>query len=203
VEIRGVDLGGDLSEGALDALRDAWLDNGVAVFPGQSLDDDALVAFTRRLGPLFVHVRTRFHSRDRPEVMMISKVDEPDREYSTLGDGELSWHTDQAYTGQPAFGTLLYALEIPNSGGDTEYCDLAAAYQEMPHELAHRVGRRQIAYFIDASARTHGICATPAQRQAAPDVSHPIVRQHPLRGGYSRPLRQPRPRAGRGALGAG
>jgi taurine dioxygenase len=179
-EVDAGDLAQPLAPAALAAVRAHWLESGVAVFRGQTLDDHALVGFARQFGPLFVHVRSQFHSLDSPAVMMISNVDVPGRDYGTLGRGELGWHTDQAYTRRPAFGTLLHAIEIPANGGETEFADLIAAFEAMPAGLRARVEGRRIVYSIDASVTSQGIAATEEQRQRAPVVSHPIVRQHPL-----------------------
>ena len=54
---------------------------------------------------------------DTPEVIEIRKELKADAK--NFGG---SWHSDTSYMAQPALGTVLYALETPNAGGDTLVC---------------------------------------------------------------------------------
>ena len=114
VEISGVDLSRDLSNAEFDEIKRIWLEHKIAVFRGQEIGDDALVAFTERFGPLFVHFRSQFNDQTRPEIMLISNIKEDGRNLGELGDGDLMWHSDQAYSELPVFSTLLYGIEVPN-----------------------------------------------------------------------------------------
>ncbi|MEC8165669.1 MAG: TauD/TfdA family dioxygenase, partial [Pseudomonadota bacterium] len=87
-----------------------------------ALDDDQLVAFTERFGPLFVHAQSSLLTTyKRKEVMELSNLDGVPRPV----DYELDWHTDQTYPPQPVFGTILYGIVAPQEGGQTLFCDLA------------------------------------------------------------------------------
>ena len=107
VEISGVDLSRDLSNAEFDEIKRIWLEHKIAVFRGQEIGDDALVAFSERFGPLFVHFRSQFNDQTRPEIILISNIKEDGRNLGELGDGDLMWHSDQAYTELPVFSTLL------------------------------------------------------------------------------------------------
>ena len=179
VEIDGVDLAEAIEDAPFEALRALWLQHKVAVFRDQRLTDDALVAFTGRFGPHFVHLRSQFHSPERPEIMLVSNLKEGDQALGALGDGELGWHSDQAYTRRPAFGTLMYAIEVPSVGGATEFCDLAAALDGLPDDLRARIEGRRAVFSIAATVTTQGLPLPESQRRQAPDVSHPLVRRHP------------------------
>ena len=89
VEILDVDLA-DIDDAALAQVRDLWMEHKVAIIRDQTLSDDALVSFTERMGPLFVHVRDQFRSLDRPEIMYISNLEEDGRPLGALGNGELA-----------------------------------------------------------------------------------------------------------------
>lgn len=180
-EIEGVDLSRPLSDAQFDSIRAIWMDNKVAVIRDQSLTDADLLRFSQRFGTLFVHVRSQFHSRAHPEVMLISNAREDGRNLGALGDGELAWHSDQAYTERPVFGTLLYGIAIPSHGGATQFCDLARAYADMPEPLRRRIHGLRVNYAIEV---TVGNLELPeAQRRAMPArVSHPLVRTHPHLG---------------------
>ena len=177
VEIRGIDLSHDLDTEVFAAIRDAWMTYKVAVFRTQALDSRQLLEFTRRFGPLFVHVRSQFQDLEYKEIMLISNEEQEGRALGALGDGDLSWHSDQAYTARPVWGTLLHALAVPTTGGGTYFCDFESAYEAMPPDLQERVGGCRVGYSIERS----GLEVPQVQRAQAPDVSHPLVRRHPYR----------------------
>jgi taurine dioxygenase len=182
VQIGGVDLSESLDEATMDTLRRAWLDNKVAVLRDQDLTDDDLLAFTERMGPLFIHVRSMFHSPDHPEIMFVSNLKEDGRLLGSLGDGDLSWHTDQSYTAKPCWGTLLYGIEVPAEGGNTYFADLQAAYDALPDDLRRAVEGRRAVYSVEAAVVSKKSPITPEQRARTPDVSQPLVRTHPYTG---------------------
>ena len=52
-----------------------------------------------------------------------------------LGAGEAVWHTDMSYLDEPPDASMLYALEIPPSGGNTWFCGMQAACDALPADL--------------------------------------------------------------------
>jgi taurine dioxygenase len=182
VEIDGLDLSQALDEATMDELRHVWMTGKVAILHDQHLTDHDLLAFTRRLGPLFTHVRSMFHSPDHPEIMFVSNLKEDGRALGSLGDGDLHWHTDQSYTAKPCWGTLLYGVEIPADGGNTYFADLQAAYAAMPDDLRAAVEGRRVVYSVEAALVSKRSPITAEQRARTPDVSQPLVRTHPYLG---------------------
>ena len=181
VEVLDVDLC-EIDDSTLEEVRNVWMTHKVAVFRNQTLSDDALVNFTQRMGPLFVHVRDQFRDRERPEIMYISNVEKDGKPLGALGNGDLHWHTDQAYTRRPVFGTLLYALEVPAAGGLTWFCDLAAVYAAMPDELKQTVDGRQACHSIEKRTLQRRYETPQHQKDQTPDQWHPLVRTHPYLG---------------------
>lgn len=131
-EILGVNLSAAMSDGEFDAIKQVWLENKVAVFRDQNLSDNDLSRFTERFGPLFVLVRSQFNDKTRPGIMLISNIKENCRDLGALGSGDLAWHSDQSYSADPVFATLIYAIAIPMEGGGTWFCDTARAYENLP-----------------------------------------------------------------------
>lgn len=178
IEVKDVDLGA-LDDATLDAVRDAWMRHKVAVFRDQHLSDDQLVAFTKRLGAPFVHVRDESHDARFPEIMFVSNVREEGKGDGILGNGDLRWHTDQSYTPRPIHGTLLYGVEIPQDGGATWFCDLAAAYAAMPEALKAEVEGETACYSGHKPESSKRVPYRPDQAARIPDQRHPLVRTHP------------------------
>lgn len=175
VEVSGVDLAETLDDAAFDALKSLWMENRVVVFRNQTLDDDGLVAFAARFGPLFVHAQSSLLSSRRKEVMELSNLEDAERPVTH----ELDWHTDQSYTPQPVFGTILYGLVTPNEGGETHFADLAGAYASLPEELRARVEDATAVYSAEPRPKVREKPLNVEERARIPDCVHPIVRTHP------------------------
>ena len=182
VEIKNVDLSQEQTSAAIREMRDLWLEHKVAVFRGQDLTDEDLIRFAEYFGPTYVYVRDQFNDRQRPAITIISNIEESGRKMGDLGDGEVHWHTDQAYSKEGSFGTILYGVEIPEDGGATCYGDLAQAYQALPAALKERIADKSVTYSIARAAETQKLGLPDAQRRAKPPLSHPLVRTHPYLG---------------------
>lgn len=182
LEIKGLDLRMSCDQATIERVRDLWAEHGVLVFRDQSLDEADVVRFSACFGKLEIHVRQEYLSPTHPELLIVSNVREGDRPIGILGDHEVGWHHDQSYLARPALGSLLYAVELPPSGGHTCFADLAGAYEALPQAMQQRLeGLRAVhsyAYF-------NGTWSEPTsaeQRQRTPDVTHPVVRTHPYTG---------------------
>jgi taurine dioxygenase len=175
VEVGGVDLAEALDDAAFDAIKALWMENRVVVFRNQKLDDDGLVAFAERFGPLFVHAQSSLLSSRRKEVMELSNLEDAERPVTH----ELDWHTDQSYTPQPVFGTILYGLVTPNVGGETHFADLAGAYASLPESLRARVEGATAVYSAEPRPKVREKPLNAEERARIPDCVHPIVRSHP------------------------
>lgn len=178
IEFQDIDLA-VIDDAALNTVRDLWMRYKVAVFRDQRLSDTALVDFTRRLGPLHVHVRDQYHDAQHPEIMFVSNLQKDGRNLGSLGNGDLRWHTDQSYTPKPVHGTMLYGVEVPDDGGATWFCDLAAAYAAMPDDLRAEVEGETACYSGLKPDSTQSAPLRPDQVERIPDQRHPLVRTHP------------------------
>ena len=179
VEIKGIDLSEEQTAENVEQMRGLWLRHKVAVFRNQQLNDEDLIRFAEYFGPTYVYVRDQFNDRDRPVITVISNIEEGGRKLGDLGDGEVHWHTDQAYSKEGSFGTILYGVEIPEDGGATCYGDLAQAYSAMPKELQDRIADKSVTYSIARAAETQKLGLPESQLKAKPPLSHPLVRTHP------------------------
>jgi len=175
VRIEEVDLA-DLDQAGFETVRDLWMENRVAIFPDQTLDDDQLVAFTERFGPLFVHAQTSLLTTyKRKEIMELSNLGDATRPITT----PLEWHTDQTYTPQPVFGTLLYGLVAPSEGGETVFSDLAGAYASLPDDLRRQVDGVTAVYSAEPRPKVRETPLTEEEKARILDCTHPLVRTHP------------------------
>ena len=139
----------DLAELDSAAFRDiyrAWLEASVLRFRDQVLTKEELQAFSERFGPLEYAPMGKITDEQRanvpnPFVTNISNIIEDGRPLGGLGSGEANWHTDMSYIERPPTASILMAIEVPEVGGDTEYCDMHAALESLPAELSDHVAR--------------------------------------------------------------
>ena len=180
-EVRCGDLR-TLDDATFKEVRHAFLDNLVLLIRGQSLTDDELVAFGRRFGELTaaapVHVGQK--ARERPEIAIISNVLENGVAIGGLGDGEAVWHSDSSFTPVPPSLSILHALELPPTGGDTGFANMYRALETMPASLLARIAGKTIKAdlrFTSGGQLRPGFTGKEDIR-SAPGPSHPIIRKH-------------------------
>ncbi|MGY8959738.1 MAG: TauD/TfdA dioxygenase family protein, partial [Alphaproteobacteria bacterium] len=118
-EIVGLDLSESLDDEAFARVHQAHLDFQVLVFREQRLTPDQHIAFSRRFGELSGHVYDQFLLPGHPEILKVSNKKKADGDFAGLASAGRRWHSDLSYSKTPSLGSLLYALEIPPTGGDT------------------------------------------------------------------------------------
>jgi taurine dioxygenase len=186
-EIRGVDLR-QIDDAGFAAVHRAWLAHPVLLFRNQSLDDGALIAFSRRFGELDwapIQETGRRFVDGHPEIYVVSNVLGPDgTPIGSLGAGEAAWHTDMSYLPDPPKASMLYALEIPPHGGATSFCDMYRAWESLPDDLKRRVEGLRVKHdgtYNSGGYVRAGVTQTDDPR-AAPGTYHPLVCTHPETG---------------------
>ncbi len=192
--ITGIDLAQPLTGEKFAFVLRAIAAHGVLCFPGQTLDPAAQAAFSRRFGTLEVHVSGAFQVPDQPEVMILSNMMQNGHPVG-LGDAGQDWHTDMSFSRTIAFVNVLHALKVPrrdgNVRGNTEFCDMAAAYDDLPTALQARLRTLTATHDFEKfwemmrARGGEGTTRAPlsdAQRRSKPPVSQPMVLTHPLSG---------------------
>lgn len=181
-ELSGVDLSRELSDDAIAAVRAALNEHQVIFFRDQQLTPAQQVRFGARFGPLNVHPYVQGMA-EHPEVMEIIK--EP-QEKLNFGGG---WHSDMSFLARPAIGSILYAVEIPQWGGDTLFASQAAAYEALSPGLkrtleglsaVHSANREYSA--TGHSAQKRSSMAIAEADGLAGEYVHPAVLTHPETG---------------------
>jgi taurine dioxygenase len=185
-EVQGVDLRA-LDDDTFAAIHGAWLDHQVLLFREQQLSDEDLVAFSRRFGDLDeapVQETGKRFVEGHPEIYVVSNVVQDGVAIGSLGSGEAVWHTDMSYLPDPPKASVLYALEVPPSGGDTSFCSMYAAWDELPAALRRRVEGLRVKHdgtYNSGGYLRQGITPTDDPR-TSPGTFHPLVYVHPETG---------------------
>jgi taurine dioxygenase len=185
-EVGGVDLR-ELDAAAFARVIQAWHDHSVLLFRGQTLGDQELIAFSRRLGDLdFAPIQEngRRFVDGLPEIYIVSNVKVNGEAIGSLGDGEAVWHTDMSYVDVPPKASLLYALEVPPTGGNTSFCTMYGVYDALPAALKARIAGLKIKH--DGTYNSGGYVrqgVTPTDDPlTSPGALHPLVCTHPNTG---------------------
>jgi taurine dioxygenase len=184
-EIGGVDLTRELDEATFGALYRAFLRYQVLLFPPQDLSPGRQVEFARRFGEVQVHVMDQYHAEGYPELYRLSNLDEHGKPSGRHPDrGTLAWHTDGSWQRVTGQATIIYGEVMPQSGGETHFCDMYGAYERLDAAWKARIANLRAVHNLDFSrTRRHGEDPlTEAQRRARPPVDHPVVRTHPETG---------------------
>jgi taurine dioxygenase len=185
-EVTGVDLR-DLDDAAFGRLMQAWHQHSVLLARGQSLSDQELIAFSRRLGDLDwapIQETGRRFVEGLPEIYIVSNVKVNGEPIGSLGDGEAVWHTDMSYLDVPPKASMLYSLEIPPTGGNTSFCSMYRIYEALPASLKARSAGLKIKH--DGTYNSGGYVrqgVTPTDDPlTSPGAVHPLVCEHPDTG---------------------
>ena len=185
----GVDLSQPLDDRTFRAIEDAFHDNIVVFFRGQTLTNEQHIAFSRRFGELEVHIVEKYLLPGYPEILLVSNIKNEAGEHIGLADAGFTWHSDVSYRQFPSRCSLLYAKEVPVRDGvvlgDTVFANCIAAYGALPAAMKRRldglkaIHRYSMRRRVENSPRPK---LTAAQLAETPDIAHPIVRTHPHTG---------------------
>ena len=187
-EVRGLDLTRPVDDVDFARIHRAHLDHHVVVFRDQRITPQQQVDFSRRFGPLQIHVLRQFQLPGHPEILVVSNVLGDDGQPIGLGDAGHFWHSDLSYKERPSLGSFLHAQELPETGGDTEFANMHLAWQTLPAPLKAAVKDRRaehsyLARYEELRQRSPWRPKlTEAQLAEVVPVEHPIVRTHPETG---------------------
>lgn len=186
-EIIGLDLTRSVNAEDFARIHRAHLDHHVLVFRDQRISPDQQIAFSRRFGPLQIHVLKQFLLAGHPEILIVSNIIENGQNIG-LGDAGKFWHSDLSYKELPSLGSMLHAQELPSEGGDTLFADMHKAWDAVPVALRNVVEGRSAAHSYTAryaETKFEGNwrpTLTAEQLAQVQEVIHPVVRTHPENG---------------------
>jgi taurine dioxygenase len=178
-EIGGVDLRAPLDDGQVDDIRKALLAHQVLVFREQFLDEEQHLALARAFGEVHLPPVPTKHGGP-PEINVLDQV-------HPRGDGADRWHSDNSYIAVPPMGSLLKAVRIPSSGGDTCFANMCDAYDGLSEPMKRYVDGLTAVHDVTRSlqlavGRGNSDFDIAAMQQRMPPVEHPVVRTHPETG---------------------
>ncbi|MBX2885223.1 MAG: TauD/TfdA family dioxygenase [Granulosicoccus sp.] len=170
-EIHALNLSKSLSTEVVDEISLALSRHKVLAFRNQSMKPADLVNIGNRFGSLhknpFVKGLPNF-----PEVIEIRSEENHEKQFTGL------WHSDISWAHEPSMGSLLYAVELPPTGGDTLFANMALAFSALSP------GFQQLLRTLRAEHRVDRHHSAKGQYGKVPQdtVYHPVVTTHPETG---------------------
>ena len=178
VEVSGVDIRA-LDDAGFAAIYRAWLESNVLVVTGQALTIHEFLAYSRRFGVVSPHPSKSTRHPDVPEITELGTGKfnaDGSLNQAIYRRGAEGWHTDGAYDDIPFKATQLFALAVPDTGGDTLFASGYAAYDAMPQRLKQRLEGVNGAFTYGGRTKAQALL-NPEDRDRAPAL-HPIIRTH-------------------------
>ena len=191
-EVCGITLSHPLSADDKARLNRAFVEHGVLAIRDQKLAPRQMADAVGNFGMLFQQHNTRFALPDCPEIHYLSNQDRfPDGRRYIPGEG---WHTDHSNDVRPPKATALHAVTLPSRGGDTQFANMAAAYDGLPQQTQQRIADLMAIHVYQSSHSARKLMGlSDANRERVPNaVLHPLVRTHPENGRksiYINPIR--------------
>jgi alpha-ketoglutarate-dependent taurine dioxygenase len=180
-EITGLDLTRPLDDDTKAKIQDAFLKRHLLCFRSQPLEPAEFARVAGYFGkPQLQLLRRRRHG-ETPEVSILESTykrleDKPDDMRLVRLSG---WHTDDSYFAVPAKATMLQSIQIPDSGGETKFCNMRKAYLDLPEETRNRLdGLRAVHGYDTKRAPARAVKLTKEEEDETPAVDHPLIRTH-------------------------
>jgi len=178
-EIHGLSLAEPMDDPLLAEVRRALLEWKVLFFRDQDITRDQQRDFAKRWGEPEQHPFYKFvHPDDQTAEDVVTLAKDAVQQGT-----ENEWHADITWHAEPSFGAVLRAVEVPAVGGDTLWCDAAAAYDGLPQRVKDQIEHLTA---VHDWRRTFGLAMPPEAVEELlpvyPPAEHPIVRLHPETG---------------------
>jgi taurine dioxygenase len=179
--IEGADLSKPMSDDEIGALRAELLQRQVLFFEDQQLTPVQHRDFAARFGALHTHPLYP-GVPEAPELFVL------DNHAANPTDNDV-WHTDVTFIETPPMASILYARQLPPTGGDTLWSNMQAAFEALSAPLRDMLSGLEAVHDFAKGFPADGVVAANegAEKHAAavaanPPVSHPVVRTHPETG---------------------
>ncbi len=186
-DIAGLDLSKPIDAATFNAIYRAWNDHLVLRFRSQALGDEALVEFSRGFGDLDdapIRAVGDVYHRTHKKITVVSNVIENGKPLGGLGNSELVWHQDMSYNDLPPKASLLYGIEVTQTGGETFFYNLYKACETLPKDLKQRI--KGLTCKHDATRNSSGALRAGYNEKYSnadrPGALHPLIVRHPETG---------------------
>lgn len=173
-------------------LNRAFTDHCVLAIRDQDLTGMQFHESGKIFGDIFPQHNSRFSVPECPLVHYISNQDKfEDGRVYIPGEG---YHTDHSNDAVPPRATMLFAVKLPKTGGDTQFINMYRAYETLSPEMKARIDGLQCEHVYQSRYSERKLMSLPGEKAkiVPKKVVHPLVRTHPVSGRkalYINPIR--------------
>lgn len=180
-EIVGLDFTRPIDRETRAVLGRAFAEHHVLVMRDQRFTPDQFANAAQVFGELQPHDKKEHHVQGHPGVDYVANDEIVNGRRIIPGE---TFHTDHSNHPRPPKATLLFAVELPSRGGDTQYVNMHDAYDDLPAATKQRIdGLKAVhVYLSKFSPRPLGHITEESRRNLPPPGIHPLVRTHPENG---------------------
>jgi taurine dioxygenase len=181
VEVIGLDFTQPIDAQNRAVLQRAFAEHHVLVMRDQRFTPDQFKVAVQLFGEIQSPDNKEHHVPGYPGIDYVSNDEIVDGRRIIPGE---TFHTDHSNHPRPPKATTLFAVDLPSSGGDTQYVNMHDAYDDLPAETKRRIdGLKAVhVYLSKYSPRPLGRITEQSRRNLPPPGIHPLVRTHPENG---------------------
>jgi taurine dioxygenase len=179
--VTGLDLARDMTDETMRRLIATLYGNQILLISSQTLSNAQYVKFGSFWGKPLRFFLEQHTNNDFPEIIKIANSAATPARYR---DGAMHWHTDSSYEAIPSAVTMLYGIEVPQTGGETWLCNTAMAYDALPESLRRKIDGQTGLHCLGGAPELPGekIPFIPEDTARLGIVKHPLVMRHPATG---------------------
>jgi taurine dioxygenase len=180
-EVTGLDFRVPIATDVRELLNRAFVGHHVLVIRDQQFEPDQFISAAQVFGELQPHDKKEHHVPGHPDVSYVSNDEFVNGRRIIPGE---TFHTDHSNHPRPPKATMLFAVELPSRGGDTQYVNMHKAYDDLPGETKGRIDglKAMHVYLSKYSPRPLGHLTEESRSKLPPPGIHPLVRTHPENG---------------------
>jgi taurine dioxygenase len=179
VEVLGVDLRGVVEK---KKLNDLLAKHSVVVFREQKLGPPEYMKAAQIWGEIMPQMLERFTLPEYPLVGFVSSEDTDKPGGKRMVRGE-QYHTDHSNYPAPPKATLLHAVTIPSVGGDTQFVNVHASYEDLSQQTKSKIdGLKVLHVYLSSRSPRRKAVLSEAEKMRIPETWQPLVPRHPESG---------------------
>ena len=182
-EVVGLDVSKPLNNAAVSELRAAFLEHHLLLFRDHPFTRQQHINFSANFGAVDQNIGHHSRNPECPEVTSVISKPTPDGKAPPGRFSGQDWHTDHSHLPDPCMATLLHAVELPELGGDTQFCNMYRAYDTLSDGMKKLLEGLHGVHMEGRAVLDHSSPEAYAEsRRLNPAAAHPLVRVHPETG---------------------
>jgi alpha-ketoglutarate-dependent taurine dioxygenase len=180
-EVTGLDFTQPIDIDTRATLQRTFAEHHVLVIRDQHFGPEQFKAAAQLFGELHPHDKKERHVVGHPDIEYISNEEIVDGQRIIPGE---TFHTDHSNHPRPPKATTLFAVQLPTSGGDTQYVNMHNAYDDLPEDTKQKIGGLKAVHVYQSKYSPRRLTGLneESRRNLPPPGIHPLVRTHPENG---------------------